>query len=89
MNMTCQKEVTIKIDMEPIYERIEKYIYKKLQERLREEIIDDIGYEIGSEIATNLSRIQVPDIQGRSEKLEDWKLDIEQGWIDLKGNKKK
>ena len=83
-NKELKDPVVVSIDMSEIYEKIEKYIYKKLQERLREEILDDIAYEIGSEVSAKMGKIAVPDLAGRLEKLEDWKLDIEQGWIDIK-----
>lgn len=75
--------VVVTIDMEEIYEKIEKYIYKKIQTKLREDILDDVSYEIGSEVSLRMGRIAVPDLASRLEKIEDWINDIEQGWSKL------
>lgn len=81
------KHITIKIDMKEIQDKIQKYIYKKVQKELRENMEYD-PYAVVDVDFPNV-RISYPDIVGRLEKLEDWKLDIEQGWIKVKSNIKK
>ncbi len=70
-------EITIKIDVSKIKEDMEKYVYRKMQEAVKEHI-DRYASDI------NFPRIQYPDIEGRLEKLEDFKKDVEQDWIRIK-----
>lgn len=67
-------KITIEIDVSKIKEDMEKYVYRKMQEAVKEHI-DRYATDI------NFPRIQYPDIEGRLEKLEDFKEDVEQGWL--------
>ena len=77
----AKKSISIKIDLKEIQSKLEKYIYKKVQQQIR----DQLDYDGLKIIDLNLPDVKVsyPDIERRLEKIEDWKLDIEQGWIKI------
>jgi len=71
-----KKEIKIIIDLEPITEQLNKYIKKKM--------IEEIKIVFQEEANIDFPEVHFPDIEKRLEKLEDWKNDIEKGWIKLK-----
>ena len=86
--MAKKKELAIKLDLESIKTKLEKYIYKKIQKTIREDLDEDIMTMIDFDFPT--LEVHYPDLEKRLAKLEDWKLDIEQGWIKIdSGTKKK
>jgi len=81
----AKKGLKIELDLEAIKAKLEKYIYKKIQKTIREDLDEDIMTMIDFDFP-NLE-IHYPDMEKRLEKLEDWKLDIEQGWETLEKTK--
>jgi len=76
-----KKTIKIEIELEPIIENLNKYIARKVKQTLQDSgAIRDATVEIDFPDV----RIHYPHIEARLRKLEDWKLDIEQGWIKLK-----
>ena len=70
--MADEHIVNIGIDIRAIKEQIKKELKEELEESVEEEI------------RVRLSEMELPDeVNSRLEKLEDWKLDIEQGYINL------
>ena len=78
--------LTIKLDLTEIKEKLNNYILHKVKEQIKHDLEYD-GLEI---VNLDFPKIEVryPEVQERLEKLEDWKLDIEQGWISLEKKKK-
>lgn len=76
-----KSKITVEINLEPIIENINKYVTRKVREAIRDSgAIEDATVEVNFPMVT----VRYPRIEGRLERLEDWKHDIEQGWVTIK-----
>ena len=73
--MAKKKELAIKLDLESIKTKLEKYIYKKIQKTIREDLDEDIMTMIDFDFPT--LEIHYPDLEKHYPHLENNFLSLE------------
>lgn len=82
IDLSKTDNISVTINVEDLKERLTKYLERKMKAELKE-ILDDYRMDV------NYPEVDFPDFSERIEKLENWKQEIEQGWILPDGTKKK